>query len=77
MFPGAGAYQLNIEKTWNEQKLAREVRPSWAKSPRHSEADILALNALKPEKCTPSPNDYKVNKSYVLPSVGKVSLVQA
>ena len=42
-------------------------------------ADELARNADKPEKCTPSPNDYTFDKLKFLPSLGRggAALMQA
>ena len=70
-FPGSGAYTLREDKTWADQLTKSESRPNLGKAPRMMMADLVALNNSKPEKSTPSPNDYKVYKEKFLPSLGK------
>lgn len=50
---------------------ARERKGNMAKSPRRTMADDAEENAKKPEKSTPSPNDYNVNKLKFLPNLGR------
>ena len=70
-FPGSGAYTILEDKTWGDQLTKSSSRPNLDKAPRMMMADIVARNNQKPEKSTPSPNDYKVNVEKFLPSLGK------
>ena len=78
-FPGAGAYVHPFERPWNEQMPQRNIKGDMAKGARKTMADVIQENALKPEKSTPSPNDYNVQKEKFLPSLGRggASLLQA
>lgn len=42
-----------------------------SRSPRRTMAGEAEDNAKRPEKCTPSPNDYTTNKLKFLPSLGR------
>lgn len=70
-FPGAGAYMMPEDKTWTDRKSPREIHNDMAKSPRKTMADEIENAAKKPEKSTPSPNDYNANKLKFLPNLGK------
>lgn len=61
---------LDEDKTWTERKSPRQLHGNMDKEPRMMMADILLKNSKKPEKCTPSPNDYNVKKEKFLPSLG-------
>jgi len=78
-FPGAGQYNVLEDVPWNERGGKGAARGNMEKAPRLMMADICAINASKPEKCTPSPHVYSVNKEKILPSLGKggASLMQA
>ena len=78
-FPGSGAYTIMHDKPWNEQLSPRELHSNMDKAPRKMMADILKDNAKHPEKSTPSPNDYSVNREKFLPSLSKggAALLQA
>ena len=78
-FPGAGAYSLVHDKPWNEQQEPRHMHPNMSKQPRITMAGELERNADKPEKTTPSPNDYTFDKLKLLPSLGRggAALMQA
>mmetsp|Transcript_6091 Transcript_6091/g.8191 ORF Transcript_6091/g.8191 Transcript_6091/m.8191 type:complete len:131 (+) Transcript_6091:422-814(+) len=78
-YPGAGQYTLPQDKTWTEQGGKKAAHADFTKAPRRMMAQLIADNATKPEKSTPSPQAYLVNKDKFLPSVGKggASLLQA
>ena len=56
---------------WTDRMSPRDKHPDMGLSPRRTEADVIAANNKKPEKSTPSPNDYVVNKEKFLPNLGR------
>lgn len=49
----------------------RKRHADFATSPRVTEAEEIEKNSKRPEKCTPSPNDYKTNYEKFLPNLGR------
>ena len=78
-YPGPCQYTLPQDKTWTEQAGKSLVHADFTKAPRRMMAQEIAENSLRPEKSSPSPQAYSVNKDYMLPKVGKggYSLLQA
>ena len=70
-FPGAGAYVIMHDKPWNEQMTPQQLHSNMTKAPRQTMADELIAKSKHPEKSTPSPNDYTVNREKLLPSLGR------
>ena len=60
---------MSDEKDWSARKQPREIHADMSKEPRMMMADVIAKNALKPEKSTPSPNDYTTNKERFMKKV--------
>ena len=78
-YPAADAYELPFDKPWTDRMSKQQKHSDFAQAKRKTEAAIIEENSKKPEKSTPSPNDYNVKKEKILPNLGRGggSLLQA
>ena len=78
-YPAADSYELPYDKPWTDRMSKAAMHADFAQAKRKTEAAIIEENAKKPEKSTPSPNDYTVKKEKILPNLGRGggSLLQA
>ena len=70
-YPAADSYELPYDKPWTDRMSKAQLHSNFGTSKRKTEAAIIEENAKKPEKSTPSPNDYNVKKDKILPNLGR------